>query len=217
VKQEDFRPVFAVPEVRSQRARAGGIDVHLPESGGPSPAVVFVHGPVPAGGVRPVEWPVYHGYCALGVSRGLAAATSDLDYVDMGKADDAVPQLERQIESVRSLPQIDGGRIALWAFSGGGLLVNRWLADPSDWLRCVALSYPLLQPPPAVVSVPIVLTRVGRERPEIQETVDRFLAADLHVERIDVPNGRHAFDFFDDTDESRAAVERAVDLVVGHL
>jgi alpha-beta hydrolase superfamily lysophospholipase len=167
--------------------------------------------------VRPAEWPVFRGYCALAVSRGLAAATADLDYVDMGRAADAVPQLEGQIESVRSLPHIDGGRVALWAFSGGGLLINRWLTDPPDWLRCVALSYPLLQPPPAVVSVPVVLTRVGRERPEIQETVDRFLAAELPVERIDVPHGRHAFDFFDDTDESRAAVRRAVDLVVGHL
>ncbi len=217
MKPEDFRPVFEVPAVRSQRIRADEIDVDLPESDGPSPAVVFVHGPVAAGGVRPAEWPVYLGYCAVAVSRGLAAATADLDYVDMGKAGEAEPQLERQIESVRSLPQIDGERVALWAFSGGGLLVNRWLADPPDWLRCVALSYPLLRPPPAVVSVPIVLTRVGRERPEIQNTVDRFLAAELTVERIDVPNGRHAFDFFDDTDDSRAAVEQAVDLVVGHL
>ena len=217
MKPEDFRPVFTVPEVRSQRVRAGELDVHLPEGDGPSPAVVFVHGPVAAGGVRPAEWPVYLGYCALAASRGVAAATADLDYVDMARAGEAVPQLEREIESVRSLPQIDGERIALWAFSGGGLLVDRWLADAPDWLRCVALSYPLLQPPPTVVTVPIVLTRVGRERPEIQETVDRFLAGELPLERIEVPNGRHAFDFFDDTDESRAAVERALDLVVGRL
>jgi alpha-beta hydrolase superfamily lysophospholipase len=178
---------------------------------------VFIHGPVPAGGVRPADWPVYLGYCRLAVVRALAAATVDLDYVDLAKAGGVVPQLGAEIEAVRSLPQIDGERLALWAFSGGGLLVNRWLEEAPEWLRCVALSYPVLNRPPAAVSVPIVLTRVGQERPEIQETVDRFLAGDLPVERIDVPDARHAFDFFDDNDESRAAVERAFDLVHGHL
>jgi alpha-beta hydrolase superfamily lysophospholipase len=128
-----------------------------------------------------------------------------------------VPQLDAQIESVRSLPQIDETRVALWAFSGGGLLVSPWLEEPRAWLRCIALSYPVLGPSPAEVSVPIVLTRVGQERPQIQETVDRFLASGLTVDRIDVPNGSHAFDFVDDTDESRAAVERALDLVAGYV
>jgi hypothetical protein len=33
------------------------------------------------------------------------------------------------------------------------------------------------------------------------------------VEIIDVPNGQHGFDLLDHTDESRTAVERALDLV----
>jgi hypothetical protein len=217
VKPESFRPVFEVPEVQTHRVRADGLDVHFPESELPTPAVVFVHGPVPAGGVRPAAWPVYLGYCGLAVSRGLAAVTVDLDYLDFSRAAEVVPQLDAQIESVRSLPQIDETRVALWAFSGGGLLVSPWLEEPRAWLRCIALSYPVLGPSPAEVSVPIVLTRVGQERPQIQETVDRFLASGLTVDRIDVPNGSHAFDFVDDTDESRAAVERALDLVAGYV
>jgi len=31
---------------------------------------------------------------------------------------------------------------------------------------------------------------------------------------VDVPDGQHAFDILDDTDESRAAIERALDLVL---
>jgi len=217
MRPEEIRPVFDVPDLHTQRVRAGEVDVELPGSEGAKPAVVFVHGPVPPGGVRPAEWPVYLGYRRLAASRGLAAATADLDYANLANAGEAVPQLERQIDSVRSLAQIDGGRVALWAFSGGGLLVNRWLGESPNFLRCVALSYPVLQPPPAVVSVPIVLTRVGQERSEIQRTVDRFLGSDLPIDRVDVPSGRHAFDFLDDSDESRAAVERALDLVVGYL
>jgi alpha-beta hydrolase superfamily lysophospholipase len=145
------------------------------------------------------------------------AATVDLDYVDYRDAAEVVPQLELQIDEVRALPEVDAGRGALWAFSGGGLLVNRWLEERPDWLRCVALSYPVLQPPPPSVATPVVLTRVGRERPEIQQTVDRLLASGAPVERIDVPNGRHAFDFLDDSDDSRTAIKRALDAVEGHL
>jgi hypothetical protein len=37
------------------------------------------------------------------------------------------------------------------------------------------------------------------------------------VRVIDVPNGRHGFDFLDDTDESRAAIIEAIDVVLDHL
>lgn len=179
--------------------------------------MLFVHGPVPAAAVRPAKWPVYLGYCRLAAARGLAAATADLDYVDYTDVASVVAQLAAELEDVRAHPLVDGERVALWAFSGGGLLVNRWLEVPPAWLRCVALSYPVLQPPPDFVSTPIVLTRVGRERADIQETVDRLLASSTPVERIDVPGGRHAFDFLDDSDESRAAVRQALDSVSGHL
>ena len=38
--------------------------------------------------------------------------------------------------------------LALWFFSGGGLLLADWLRDPPPWLRCIAASYPLLGPLP---------------------------------------------------------------------
>jgi acetyl esterase/lipase len=66
-----------------------------------------------------------------------------------------------------------------------------------------------------------VVTRVGRERPEFAPTVDAFIAAaeasGVRLEIVDVPNGHHSFDVVDDTDESRQAVQRAVDLVLDHL
>ncbi|MGH3395801.1 MAG: hypothetical protein ACRDPO_14035 [Streptosporangiaceae bacterium] len=66
-----------------------------------------------------------------------------------------------------------------------------------------------------------MLTRVGRERPPIADTVEAFIAAarasQARVEVIDVPHGQHAFDVLDHTDESRTAVENAFDTVVAHL
>ena len=216
MKPEDFRLVIDAPEVDAKVVRADGIEVYLPPSNALRPVVLFVHGPIPTAGVRPPSWPLYVGYCELVAARGFAAATLDLDYVDFADAAGVVPQLEQQIDDVRSLPEIDAARVALWAFSGGGLLVGPSLEGAPEWLRCVALSYPVLHPP-TPVPTPIVLTRVGRERPEIQQTVERFLASVTPDVLIDVPNGRHAFDVLDDSDESRDAIKQALDAVTRHL
>src|SRR6266536_1341613 len=57
-------------------------------------------------------------------------------------------------------------------------------------------------------ALPVVLTRVGRDSPQIAATVETFAAAagacGARLEVIDVPNGRHGFDTLDQTDESRA-------------
>ena len=95
-------------------------------------------------------------------------------------------------------------------------MINRWLERSPDWLRCVALSYPVLQPPPPV-RTPIVLTRVRRERPEIQQPVEHFMATVTPEVLIDVSGGQHAFDVLDDSDESRNAIREALDAVNDHL
>jgi acetyl esterase/lipase len=130
---------------------------------------------------------------------------------------------------VRADPRVDGDRVVLWFFSGGGLLSADWLRTRPAWLRGVGLTYPLLAPlpgwnvderfrpaaaigEPGATIPPIVLTRVGLERPEVAEQVEQFLSAatdaGVPVEVIDVPNGHHSFDILDHTDESRRAVER---------
>jgi acetyl esterase/lipase len=108
-------------------------------------------------------------------------------------------------------------------YQGYGRLVDRWLA-------CVALSYPLLDATPAAASGearatrpdrPVVLTRVGRERPEVQARVDAFLdaaaAAGAPVEVVDVPDGQHGFDALDHQPRSREAVIEALEAVQRHL
>jgi dienelactone hydrolase len=132
---------------------------------------------------------------------------------------------------------VDAQRIALWFFSGGGLLAADWLAAPPPWLRCVAATYPVMAPLPgwgevaarfrpaeavaAAGQLPVVLTRVGRERAEIAATVAEFLAAARSaraaVEVIDVPDGHHGFETIDHTEPARQAVRSAVRSVLAHL
>jgi dienelactone hydrolase len=222
--------VLDVP-VTARVTRHHDFDIYLPDGENKSlPAVVFVPGPMPAEFPAPPRaWPLYAGYGQLMVSRGVIAVVPDLHFYTVGHWQEASEHLTDVVGSVRALEAVDADRVAVWAFSGGGLLVGRWLAHSPAWLRCLALTYPLLAVPadPAEQAGavqpgrPLVLTRVGRESASIQATVDAFLSSAAStatfVDIVEVPDGRHGFDMVDQTEASRRAVIEATDLVIDHL
>jgi acetyl esterase/lipase len=230
----DFLEPFVLPVPARPAERHGPVDLYLPDdTTRPRPAVVFLHGgPIPAE-LRPTprDWPVYRGYGSLMAARGAVAATVDHRLHSPAAYATAAADVHAAVDLLRAHPAVDGDRLALWFFSGGGPLSADWLRDPPEWLRCVALTYPLLAPFPGWPSDPrflpaeavrhagelaIVLTRVGFENPRIAEGVQAFVeaAAETRLDIIDVPLGHHGFDYLDDDDTSRAAILRAVDLVL---
>ncbi|MCH0542184.1 dienelactone hydrolase family protein [Streptomyces sp. MUM 203J] len=238
------------PEAVITRERSGRVDLYLPDAGAdgedlaagaPRPAIVFVHGgPVPAEArPTPRDWPGLRGYGRYAARLGVVGVTLDHRLHDLGGYGDAAEDLAAAVELVRADPRVDGDRVALWFFSGGGLLAADWLAESPTWLRCVAVTYPILAPlpnwglsdsrfrPVAAVSAaagaapPVVLTRVGREMPEIAATVAEFLAAaeesGAPVEVVDLPDGEHGFETTDHGDAARRAVQGAMRRVRAHL
>lgn len=226
-----------VPEL--PRVREENVDLYLPAAEGPRPAVVFVHGgPVPADArPTPREWPLFTGYARYAAEQDVVGVTVDHRLHGLGDYERAAADVAAALDVVRAHPRVDADRVALWFFSGGGLLAADWLAAPPGWLRCLAASYPVLAPLPnwgladsrfhparAVAdagALPVVLTRVGLEMPEIAATVEEFLAAakdcGARVEVVDVPHGHHGFETRDPTDASRAAVRQAMRSVLTHL
>jgi acetyl esterase/lipase len=224
----------------TDRRREGNLDSYWPAGSGSEsrPLIVFVHGgPIPED-LRPTprDWPVYLGYGGLAASRGVVGVTFDHRLHSDAAFPAAADDVSCAVQRARALAGVDADRVALWFFSGGGLLAANWLSEPPPWLRCIALTYPVLAPPPgldidaryrpvdAVRSagpLPILLTRVGRERPQIAATVEAFAAeADIHQARltvIDVPEGQHGFDTLDHDDTSRMAVNQAMTWVVAAL
>ncbi|HLL64442.1 MAG TPA: dienelactone hydrolase family protein [Micromonosporaceae bacterium] len=224
---------FVLPVETRAAERRGSVDLYLPEASHPSPAILFVHGgPVPVDlQPTPRDWPVFQAYASMAAARGLVGATVDHRLHALTEYATAADDVAAAVEFVRADPRVDGEQVAIWFFSGGGLLLADWLRASPVWLRCAAASYALLACPPeygtrfnpadAVAEageLPIVLTLVGRERPEIAATADAFVSAaracGARLQVVDVPNGQHGFDILDYTEESREAVERAMDMVV---
>ncbi|MEU4239783.1 alpha/beta hydrolase [Actinoplanes sp. NPDC026619] len=232
----DILKPLVLPVTNREAERHGTVDLYPPDDvTTPRPAVLFVHGgPLPAEmKPTPREWPMFQAYGSLVAGRGVVGAT--VDHGLRTPADYATPagDVRAAVELIRADPRVDGNRIALWFFSGGSPLSADYLREPPAWLRCVAFSYPLLAPLPGWPSdprflpaeavtgagdLPIVLTRVGREDPAVQETVRAFVdAAKTRLDIVEVPNGQHSFDIKDDEDASRAAIQRAVDLVLATM
>ncbi|MBT2493923.1 alpha/beta hydrolase [Streptomyces sp. ISL-96] len=233
-----LRPfLLDVPEL--PRERTGNVDLYLPDAEGPRPAVVFVHGGPLHAEARPTprDWPTLMGYARYAAGQGTVGVTLDHRLHDVADYKRAAADVTAAVELVRAHPRVDADRVALWFFSGGAPIMADWLEAPPSWLRCLAATYPILAPLPnwgmagsrfnpatAVAyagALPIVLTRAGREVPEIAATVEEFLAVakdcGADVEVVDVPHGRHGFETLDPTDESREAVHRAMRSVLAHL
>ncbi|MFF0340169.1 nuclear transport factor 2 family protein [Kribbella sp. NPDC004875] len=214
--------------------RLGEIDLYRPPGTARGGAILFVHGgPGPAGlEVMPRDWPVYKGYATAAARRGLVAAVVDHSLIHgLDRLVEAADEVEAAVAVLRSDPRVDPDRVGLWFFSGAGLLAGEWLDSRPDWLRFVALSYPLLATPPGVddlvtaaevigknKDLPVLLTRAGLEREELAGPVAEFVSAGgAALDIIDVPKGHHGFDMLDHTEESRAAVTKALDWAIAHL
>ncbi|NJC22657.1 acetyl esterase/lipase [Arthrobacter pigmenti] len=145
-----FLQPFVITHASVPRERIGAMDIYRPAASSDEllPAIVFIHGgPVPPDLLpTPRDWPVYIGYGSLATASGVVGVTVDHRLHSVAHYPAAADDVIAAVDQVRALPGVDPQGIALWFFSGGGLLSADWLREPPEWLRCVALTYPLLAP-----------------------------------------------------------------------
>lgn len=241
-----LRP-FPIEVSERERERSGSVDLYPPDGPGPHPAVLLVHGgPVAADLVpAPRDWPLLRGYARHLADRGAVGAVVQHRLHSLADYPRAADDVAEAVARLRADPRVDPDRVAVWFFSAGGLLAADWIAGRSDVAppRCLALNYPVLAPLPGWGAVPprfrpaealrgtgrgrtvppIVLTRVGRESPQIAGTVEEFVRAagetGAPLEILDVPDGAHGFEGMDRPapTEIRAAVARSVRSVLARL
>jgi dienelactone hydrolase len=100
------------------------------------PAVLFVPGAYAATQpLRPRDWAAYAGYGRAAAQRRLVAAVADLPRFHWPLADptswsSSAADLAAAVDELRARPEVGPERIALWAFSGGALLLADRLAQP---------------------------------------------------------------------------------------
>lgn len=224
-------PDLIVPTELADPVDRGEFDLYLPGDGGRPPVVVLVHGlfpePPPVG---PRRTPFFRAYATQLARRGTAAVVFDHELTGGLRYPEAAATLDRTLAAVRADSAVDGDSVAVWFFSGGGPLAYPVLAAGHDWLRCVALTYPLLPvediPGWPTLSdalsglgrTPVVLTVVEHEIPDFVAGQRALLAAPPSgLTTIEVPAAQHGFDTGPDTEHGRAAVAQALDAVAGHV
>jgi dipeptidyl aminopeptidase/acylaminoacyl peptidase len=229
-----LRP-FVLPHEPVEPATVGGLDLYLPGST-PAPAVLMVHGgPLrPDLPVRPRQWPAYRGYGALLAHAGIVGAMFEHGFVDDDTLGLARDHVRATLETLREDPRVDGGRIGLWCFSAGGLLMGSFLDPAPAGVIAVAGTYAAVADPgldetdlrqavdtAATSTVPLLLVRPEHDFDwivtETDQLLERCAAAGRPVDVIDVPDGHHGFETVDDTDASRHAASRSIDWWLGVL
>jgi acetyl esterase/lipase len=209
---------------------AGGrqlaMDLYLPvgrDPGARLPAVLLVHGEAPPEVLRGVRsWGQYSGWGRLLAAEGLAGVAVEHRAVAEAGFDGVVDELEAALAAVGDRAGelgLDPGRLALAGFSAGVPLTVAALAGgPAAGVRCAALCYGPpgdLAPWPGLP--PLLVVRAGRDRPDLNRSIDTFVAAAkaaaLPVELVEHPDGHHAFDVLDDTDASRDAIRRVLEFL----
>jgi acetyl esterase/lipase len=190
------------------------MDVYLPSglaAGETRPGVFLVHGgPIPAEMMpllhRVKSWGIFLSYGEILAASGFVAVTFGHRFASVAEIATAQSDIAAAIDLVRTQApdfHLDPDRLALWAFSGGGLFLAPPLRERPPYLRALVAYYTLLDlaslrgkfeqfpvteeaatgfSPAATFpesapyeGPPLLVARGGRDSPFINSTLDFFI------------------------------------------
>jgi acetyl esterase/lipase len=231
------------------------MDIYSPRDGGPAekrPAVVFIHGgPIPKPPVlQPKDWADYVCFGKLAAASGFVGVTFNHRYYGADRLADAQGDVDDLIAAIRGQAStfgIDEGRLALWAFSGGGSFLSDAIRRAPDYIRCLAAFYTIMDLRPfrsqapegvsedvlsrfsPVVAVgeasgkipPLFIGRAGLDNPGLNAGIDQFvelaLKKNILISLRNHPQGYHGFDIRNDDATSRDIIREAFAFLKAHL
>ena len=217
-----------------------------PDAPGPLPAVVLVTGFADPGfravaGRAFKDTAPFSSWARLLAASGLAAVT----YSNADPAADA-PAILAYLRDHAAELGIDAERLGLWACSGHVPNALAVLGrSPRPAIRCATLCYgymvdvegstevadagrqfkfcvPDVSADGIPSGVPLLIARAGADAtPGVNASIDRFTryaeSRALDVDIVEHPTGPHAFDVLEDSDTSKAVIQRIVDFLKAHL
>ena len=186
-------------------------DVYLPAAT-PAPMVFLIHGgPIPQG-AQMKNIPLFRDYGQLLAGEGFVAVTFNHRYYAANDLAASVADVTAVIDELRG----DADDVVLWAFSGGGPLLSLGFDKP--YVRALVSYYAVLDGDPiaraAEIRVPMLIARAGRDMPQVNEPLKRFLDAafehGVDVELLNHAEGEHGFDVVTDDARTRQIISRTL-------
>jgi acetyl esterase/lipase len=199
---------------------------------------------------KPKEWGAYVSYGQLAAASGLVGITFNHRFYGWDKKSlaDARNDVADAISFIRSNADrfgIDKDRLCLFGLSAGSLFLGPAIRDAPSFVRCLVFYYaimdlePLRKERPVITDdavreysplyylegaratfAPIFVARAGRDEPDLNVAVDRFIQQALFRKAtLDFSNhaeGQHGFDVLDDNDRTREIIKRTLEFIKAH-
>ena len=229
------------------------MDVYTPpglSKGERRPAVIFIHGSAGAE-ARAKDWGIYISWGRLVAASGVVGVTFThrLGY-PRPFLHDAASDVNAAVAYVRANADslgVDGDRLCLAAYSGGGPLLSTAMRDRPPYVRCLVSFYafldvrqselhrphespetlgrfsPIAQLAGGVDALaPMFVARAGLDQiPTMNDSIDRFIreavAKNAALTVYNHPRGVHGFDNQTDDARSREIIRAALDFMKTHL
>ena len=185
---------------------------------GRPPVVVFVNG-VDGAEIPLRRWGIYRSWARLVAVSGMAAVLHD------ARAPNALEDLDSLLTYLRAHSArlgIDADNVAIWACSANLRTGSRYAFDAAHpWVRCGVFYYGAIDTSAYRPDLPLLVARAGLDNPFLNASLDEFIRRTVSrngaLTLINLPNGRHAFDLFDDDETSRDAVRSTLAFLKANL
>ena len=199
------------------------MDVYYPpdvKNGARLPVVIFVNGVGdPPNRLKVKEWGQYTCWPKLVAATGLAAIAYECRGTDTAAdSGDLIDYVRKNAASLK----LDENRICLWSCSANvrvGLPLV--MQAERNYVRCAVFYYGVTAAHPTRQDVPILLVRAGRDSPNLNAGIDNFvreaMTEDVPLTFVSYVEGQHAFDLFDDNDQSREIIKQTLSFMKFHL
>ncbi len=191
-------------------------DLYLPAAApakGARPAlVVFANGVGDFGEIPLKDWGIYTSWARLTAASGMAAIVYNARTAEaVEDLRDLMQHLHAQAADLR----IDPDDVCLWSSSANVRVVLPFALDPANrFVKAAVFYYGQMDPAVFRADLPIFIARAGLDLGWMNGSIDAWsakaIAQNAPVTVANLPNGRHAFDAFDDNDASRAVVRQTL-------
>lgn len=186
------------------------------------PAIIFISG---SGNTK--DWQIFKDYGAVTAANGMISIQFNRRFANGSELPQAREDTKSLIDFVRENGEkygIDTDNIGVWAFSGGGYFLDLAMQENQPFIKFIVAYYGIdrVETLEQIRKLgeklpPIYMVRAGQDQPNLNNAITLFamqaISRNLRFTLVNYTNGKHAFDIFDDTDETRKIIRHTFQFI----